>query len=102
MSIDILTCLSNGEMSLEEAEAEYERVMDSSEKLDPRMALCLSREEWTAFAQGVWFDELAEWRKSGWPSTCVRCGRRLDVDAFGWLAQEVEGNHELVHVECHT
>ncbi len=102
MTVDVLELLGSGQMSLASAEAEYDRVMDPGEGADPRTALCMSRAEWTAFAQGVWFDELARWRKKGWPEECQRCGRKIAVDTFGWLAKEMDSEHRLVHVRCPT
>ena len=100
MTVDVLSKLAANEMSLEEVETEYDRMMDASIDLDPREALGLSNAEWTAFAQGVWFDELAAWRKSGWPAVCAECAYSIDVNAFGWLARGRGERHELIHIEC--
>ncbi len=79
MTIDILARLVSNEMSLEEVESEYDRVMESADGPRPGDALCLTGAEWTAFSQGVWFDELAQWRKDGWPTSCERCGAAIEV-----------------------
>jgi hypothetical protein len=101
---DVLAKLLAGEVTLSEVERTYDRLMDGVEKSDApsvREALCLSNVEWTAFAHGVWFDELAKWRGGGWPSVCAVCSAPIAVEKFGWLPRENEDEtHELIHIEC--
>jgi len=65
-------------------------------------ALMLSHTEWTAHCHGVWFSDLAKWRYHGWPNHCVNCGKEIDVERFGWMANEVdnEGCPAMKHAVC--
>jgi hypothetical protein len=87
-------------MTMEDVEALYDAIMESELTPDPASTLTLSKPEWTAFAQGVWFDELARWRCSGWPRLCALCGGPIVPSEFGWMVREINGEHELVHIRC--
>jgi hypothetical protein len=101
--IDLLEELGSAKISMADAYRIYDDLMKSSHG-NPEEELGLSKEEWTAFAHGVDFDELARWRTEGWPDRCNVCGRAIDVSRFGWLATEaIEGasdSHVLTHVDC--
>lgn len=101
MSDDILDALFQGKRSLESVESLYNYIMDSERGHMAPKHLGLSREEWTAFGSGVWFDELARWRAHGWPTHCRDCGGPVHVERFGWMAVErPDGDHDLVHITC--
>jgi len=97
---DILAELHLGTLSLADAEEFYESVMESEDAHNAQESLGLSRAEWTAFGQGVPFEELAHWRYDGWPTACARCKGNLDLDSSGWFALESGNEHTLVHVTC--
>lgn len=100
MNRDVLHALASGDMTLEEAEAFYDAIMDSEAAADAPQVLGMTAVEWTAFAQGVWFDELALWRQAGWPSSCLACGVRIAPADFGWLVKQTATGHRLVHITC--
>lgn len=100
MKRDVLDEICSARMRLDEAEELYDEIMDSDVGGDLAELLGLSSEEWTAFGQGVWFDELAEWRKNGWPHKCVLCGEDIVLKSFGWLVLERDGVSCLRHIEC--
>jgi hypothetical protein len=100
MIVDALREIAAGTKTVEDIEAIYERIMNSPDAPKVMDLLGLSRAEWTAFGQGVWFDELARWRSSGWPTRCAECGGPIVPAKFGWLARDRDPDHELVHVEC--
>lgn len=62
--------------------------------------LGMSRCEWTAYAHGVEFREIANWRVYGWPNQCFVCKNPIIVENYGWLAREHEGRMQLKHVIC--
>lgn len=97
---DVLEEVAAGQLSVDGAYRVYDDVMDSSAAELP-MLLGISNVEWTAKCHGVGFEELAQWRKHGWPTTCRACGRHIDPNLFGWLAQaDDDGPHFLVHIAC--
>ena len=97
---DVLAEISAGAATLHDVEEFYNSVMESSDAERVAELLGLSRQEWTAFGHGVWFDELARWRRDGWPTVCGRCGGIVDVERFGWLAVNHGDGHRLEHVVC--
>ena len=98
--MDILSELAAGTESLHDVERVYDEIMDSSDAPRVRELLGLSSEEWTAFCHGVWFDELARWRAHGWPNKCAKCGRDIEIGAYGWTARESGEQHEMIHLVC--
>jgi hypothetical protein len=105
MPRDILSEIRAGMISADEAEAWLEQILDvphanENGTIDIQGALCLSRAEWTAYAHGVPFTMLAEWRYVGWPTECFRCGRQIDPARFHWLAQKHDSQFRLRHVDC--
>lgn len=97
---DLLKELHDGVLSGDAAYDEYDRVMESDAANAPAR-LGLSGSEWTAFAHGASFEELAAWRYRGWPTTCAICGKPLDANGSGWFAREMSpGKHALVHLAC--
>lgn len=100
MTNPVLSDLVSGRASLSDIERAYEQVMAAA-ATNVRELLGMSQAEWTAFGHGVWFDELARWRISGWPESCPACGGAVTPGGGGWLAQETsEGEHRLVHIDC--
>ncbi|SAK99063.1 hypothetical protein AWB82_07266 [Caballeronia glebae] len=99
---DLLGDLINGRLSPEEAEAVYDWYMDNLTVDDPPVTdmLGFSKKEWTAYAHGAEFQDVANWRAHGWPDTCFVCGKPIVSDNFGWLAREHEGRMQLKHVMC--
>lgn len=101
MKRDILKELMDGAVSPDEAERIYDAIMDDG-KMDFAEALGLSNTEATAYGYGVPFDELAKWRRDGWPNNCVACGGVIDVSRGGWIPKEHgrEPHHALKHLQC--
>lgn len=64
----------------------------------------LTNAEWTAYAQGAGWADLARWRYTGWPSTCAVCGKHLPKPKeFGWFVVESsEGLAGLRHIGCQS
>lgn len=102
MKRDVLSELASGEVGLAEVEALYDSMMNSDAASLVQDLLGLSSAEWTAFAHGVGFEELARWRADGWPERCPLCGKKLPAPAeFGWFAQaKADGTHRIVHIAC--
>jgi len=100
--IDLIQAIIDGTMTFDEAFDMYDKLMDSDYEGDIGEALGLSAIENTAWAHGVWFDELADWRKNGWPNKCAICGKEIVVENWGWFAREIDDgeSHELVHIDC--
>ena len=101
---DILKEIANGQVSVDEVEALFER-----EPLKAWGSWGLTRVEYTAYCHGAGFDVLAEWRYNGWPSRCTKCKNPLPVlEEFGWFVvseetTESEGNVGrlgLKHIDC--
>ena len=103
MKRDILDELGQKTISPEEAQGIFDAVLDAGQ-MGLGEGVGMSRTEYTAHGHGVWFDELAGWRKNGWPDTCVVCGEKIDVPKFGWIAKELgpDQDHFLKHIECPT
>jgi len=99
---DILAGLIDGSMSLQEVEDKYDNIMESHDGGMLYDLLGISKAESTAFGHGLWFDELAEWRKNGWPNKCAICGKEIVIENWGWFAREINDgeSHELVHIDC--
>jgi len=100
MKQDILEAILDGTLSDEGADDVLDAILDSSDAPNTETLLGLSRVEWTAHGHGALWNEIAHWRRNGWPSTCVVCGRAIDVDRFGWRIVEVDGASKLKHIRC--
>ena len=100
MKQDILKAILAGTLSDEGADDVLDAILDSSEAPNAESLLGLSRVEWTAHGHGALWTEIARWRRHGWPSTCVACGRPIDVDRFGWRVVEIEEVSQLKHIRC--
>jgi hypothetical protein len=100
MKQDILKAILAGRLSDEGADDVLDAILDSSEAPNAESLLGLSRVEWTAHGHGALWTEIARWRRHGWPSTCVACGRPIDVDRFGWRVVEIEEVSQLKHIRC--
>jgi hypothetical protein len=99
MRVDIIDAILSGELTADEAEAVCELIMDM-EGADLPEALGLSSVEWTAYAHGVWFDELAQWRQEGWPRSCFVCKGSIVPAEYGWIAKSTAKGHRLIHIRC--
>lgn len=90
--IDILNKIIFGEISKQDAEQVFDDIMDRFHsgllKNDPQDEMCLNNHEWTAVAYGVDLDVLANWRKNGWPRTCINCNRSIDYKNYGWRIEQ--------------
>ncbi len=100
MTVDVLAELNAGSRTLQEVERLFDSIMKTKDASRVAELLGLSGQEWTAYCHGVWFDELADWRQNGWPSTCGKCGTTVHVNEYGWLAVEDGDGHVLIHLEC--
>ncbi|NTF66279.1 hypothetical protein A6U85_32445 [Agrobacterium sp. 13-626] len=98
---DLLDDLSRGELTDDEAQKILDEVLDSPLASETEKTLGFSRIEWTAFAHGASLQELAAWRKGGWPTQCLVCGKLIDVASFGWrVIDDGKGNSGLRHIRC--
>lgn len=101
MSRDLLKEIYDREISPEDAETAFQRILRSEQGSLVYDLLRITKREATAFLHGVTFADLAKWRYEGWPNVCARCGQEIDLDAFGWFAgEEQDGNSVLVHLRC--
>jgi hypothetical protein len=93
--------LASGQITPDEAQKIFDAAL-SAGQVGLGEGVGMNNAEYTAHCQGVWFSELARWRKKGWPEKCARCGRRIDVPNFGWIAKETkpDGDHFLQHIDC--
>lgn len=99
--IDLLKGLLNGDITDEEADDICSDVLsDPLGDMPAHEALGMSRVEWTAYAQGAEFRDIANWRASGWPDRCFVCGQSIVLEKFGWLVREIEGQLRIKHVVC--
>ena len=99
MKRDILDELRRKLISPKEAQSLFDAVLDSGE-MGLGEGVGMSKAEYTADCQGVSLEELAAWRKNGWPNKCPLCGKLIDVPKFGWLSKEVGDKHVLEHITC--
>ncbi|WP_157025570.1 hypothetical protein [Paraburkholderia heleia] len=98
---DLLQELIEGLITDAQAEDISDEVLADMDRTIPvHDALGMSRSEWTAYAHGVEFQEIAKWRAHGWPNRCFVCGQLINVENFGWLAREHDGRMQLKHVVC--
>ena len=100
MKRDILDEILTGALSEDDADAVLDAILDSSEAPNAEALLGLSRIEWTAHGHGAMWTEIAHWRRDGWPSVCVACGRSIQAERFGWRVVEVDGRAQLKHIRC--
>jgi hypothetical protein len=98
---NVLQNIIEGQITDEQAEDILNEILtDMSRNVPVHEALGMSRQEWTAYAHGVEFQEIANWRAHGWPNQCFVCGQPIVVNDFGWLARKHEGRMQLKHVVC--
>ncbi|SOY71452.1 hypothetical protein CBM2585_B50420 [Cupriavidus taiwanensis] len=98
---DLLDKLIHGKITSDEADDIGSAVLsDTSQTTPAHEILGLSQKEWTAYAHGADFEDVAYWRQHGWPYRCFVCGRKIDSDNFGWLAREFGGKIQLEHIAC--
>lgn len=98
---DLLDDLIHGRITPDEADDICSAVLADKIQTGPaHEILGLTRKEWTAYAHGTGFKDLAYWREHGWPDRCFICGQRIDSDNFGWLAREFDGKVQLKHIVC--
>ena len=93
--MDILNKLYHSQISIDEAYAYYDSVMESDSADNIQDELRFSKEEWTAFCQGAPLDVLAKWRHEGWPSRCIETNEQLEIKNFHWLVVESEDGFTL-------
>lgn len=101
--IDVLERLNSGELSIDQVEEIYDSILNSTNASDLYNYLCFSKVESTAFLQGAYFDDLAKWRKEGFPNVCHNCNKKIDIEQFGWMLKESPDNDEefvIIHLEC--
>jgi hypothetical protein len=100
ISRDLLRELFEKKISEEDAAELLDNVLDSSDGRNTESVLMFTRAEWTAYGHGAGLSDLARWRYQGWPSKCVRCGREIALDRFGWKVVERNGLSVLEHIRC--
>jgi hypothetical protein len=85
---DLLNDLIHGRVSPVEADDLCSLVLaDTSSTVPANEFMGMSRKEWTAYAHGAEFSEVATWRANGWPNKCFLCGGSIVSDNYGWLAR---------------
>lgn len=98
---DLLKDLIEGRITSEQAEDICSEVLDDTSASAPvHETLGMSKREWTAYAHGAEFSDVANWRVHGWPDRCFVCGQSIVLDNYGWLARQHEGKMQLKHVVC--
>jgi len=96
---DVIDSLIKKEITLTEAYDFYDQIIDS-DSAHAMQQMGLNKYEWTAFCQAAPLETLASWRAEGWPRTCLRCHKEIEVQAFGWFVIEENQKHFLVHINC--
>jgi hypothetical protein len=98
---DLLDELSQGAITGDLAQSILDAMLDSPFSSEIEKRLGFARPEWTAFAHGASLQELATWRKDGWPTKCLACGKAIDVARFGWrIVDDGKGRSGLRHIRC--
>jgi len=98
---DLLDDLIHGRITAGEADDICSAVLaDTSNSVPANEVLGMTRVEWTAYAHGAEFGDVANWRAHGWPDKCFLCGGKIVPENFGWLAREHDGKIQLRHVVC--
>jgi hypothetical protein len=100
---DILALLHEGRMTPQQAESEFEALLQeqASGSADWSAKLGFSQPEATAFSQGASMADLVRFRYEGWPTTCAACGQALDhVELRWWFARGNSGAPALRHIQC--
>ena len=107
MKRDLVDELGSNIITAEEAEVVFDQWLDSGGTQPEQLGF--SQTEYTAYSHGAGFDDLAKWRKQGWPEDCSICGKALGaVTDFGWFVWDQDakkiGNHGgdlgLAHIKC--
>jgi hypothetical protein len=98
--IDILTELFYKRITLYEANAVYEKLMDSKDAGKIVFLLNLTLEEWSAFCQGADFDVISKWRHMGWPEKCAICNKTIEEKNHDWFVFFTGNKVTLRHVVC--
>jgi hypothetical protein len=102
MKVDILYDVYYKNLSEEKAEIIADQLSEEFHEglleTDIQTALGLSKAEYTAYAAwAIDFTTLAEYRYSGWPTTCHKCSAQMNVEEFGW---KFDDDDELVCIDC--
>lgn len=99
-SNNLLLDIYENRINEDQAQQLLDNILESSNASSVESVLGLSRVEWTAYAQGMSFECIANFRYKGWPRTCIECGRPISVENFGWWFQELHGKVHIKHVQC--
>jgi hypothetical protein len=95
---DIIGELISGDLSVRDVD----RLYDELGPYRVQRSWLLSRVEWTAFAHGASWRDLARWRMQGWPRICHECRRALPPPRqYGWFVVPRSGGRSgIVHIPC--
>jgi hypothetical protein len=100
---DILALLHDGQMTQQQAEAEFDALLQQQTGGSSGWSakLGFSQPEATAFSQGASMADLVRFRYEGWPTQCTACGQSLDYwDLRWWFARNDSGAPALRHIQC--
>jgi hypothetical protein len=100
---DILALLHDGQLTPQQAEAEFDGLLQDSSGPSTGWSakLGFSAPEAAAFSQGASMADLVKFRYEGWPNTCTTCGHSLDhADLTWWFARDASGAPALRHIQC--
>lgn len=100
--INILDKIARNEISLEKANKLYEKLISGENASEIQKILMMNDIEWTAFAQGIGFEKLANYRIEKWPEVCYKCGLKINLKNFGWWFEETPEGLRIRHLECPT
>ena len=100
MNINVIDEINSGNLSEAQVIDIIESILDTEDAPNVTTILGISNIEWTAYAQGASFGEIAEWRRSGWPKNCAVCGREINISNFGWWVTEMNGVSAIRHIKC--
>lgn len=100
---DIIAMLHDGRITPQQAEAEFEALLQQSTGSAAGWSakLGLAQAEATAFSQGASMADIARLRYEGWPRTCLACGQPIDhAELTWWFARDNSGAPALRHIQC--
>jgi hypothetical protein len=100
---DILALLHDGRITPQQAETEFDALLQEQTKSSAGWSakLGFSQPEATAYSQGASMADLVKFRYEGWPTRCDACGQSLDyLDLRWWFARDAVGAAALRHIQC--